>query len=238
MEPTGWQAWHVLLVGILCTALGVAGASYALIGGAIKPTVVDDKRLVSEVEQLQSEVDSLRREAENLHDQNVASSAALDDAERKAAELSKRLNEAPDVTPYRDAVIAILSEMGLKSKEMSDPERLDMMKKLVARLGRSTGKSDQNAQSNDGWTFQNIGFRSGTSTSQRIIGEVINNTGRSYELAQFTVSVYDANGLLLETSHFYVENVPRGQTRSFDTYVEIARLPSNAHCRFYFKSGH
>ncbi len=50
-----------------------------------------------------------------------------------------------------------------------------------------------------------------------IIGEMTNRSGSSYSHATFTLSVYDKDGRLLDTTPIISSNVSDGSTRSFDT---------------------
>jgi hypothetical protein len=58
--------------------------------------------------------------------------------------------------------------------------------------------------------------------SREIIGEITDESGRDYEMALFSISLYDANGRLVEVVKTGVTNLHKGETKSFDEIVESA----------------
>jgi len=66
---------------------------------------------------------------------------------------------------------------------------------------------------------QNFDFKNVTVKSDfgltRVIGEVTNNSGRSYSIASFVVTLYDKQGKLLDTGYANVSNLTDGQSKIF-----------------------
>jgi hypothetical protein len=88
-----------------------------------------------------------------------------------------------------------------------------------------------------GWNVDNISFKNDGISGTECIGEVFNNTGNDYQTAMFTLSLYDANGRLLETSPFVINSFPNGQTKSFSCpFLSTARNLID-HYKFQFDGG-
>ena len=66
---------------------------------------------------------------------------------------------------------------------------------------------------------KNVSYRGKEYGGVEIIGEIKNQSGQSYQVATFTLSVYDRSGNLVATSPINVSNFGRGQTKSFNTSV-------------------
>ena len=49
----------------------------------------------------------------------------------------------------------------------------------------------------------------------KVMGEVTNNSGKNYTLANFVVTLYDENGGLIDTGYANVSNLADGETKSF-----------------------
>ena len=54
----------------------------------------------------------------------------------------------------------------------------------------------------------------------RIIGEVTNNSGKSYQMATFKLSFYDESGKLLGAADFLIHNLKEGETVTFESASE------------------
>jgi len=71
-----------------------------------------------------------------------------------------------------------------------------------------------------GFIYDNISFRDFVGMTE-IIGEMTNDTGQDYSLANFMVSVYDDEGKLLATSYINMMNFEHGETKTFTGLVDI-----------------
>ncbi|MFH1734355.1 MAG: hypothetical protein ABIE92_06565, partial [bacterium] len=57
-----------------------------------------------------------------------------------------------------------------------------------------------------GFLYRNVSFKSTFGGYTNIMGEMINNSGRDYTLANFVVSVYDKNKRLIGTGYINISN--------------------------------
>jgi hypothetical protein len=69
----------------------------------------------------------------------------------------------------------------------------------------------------------------------RVIGEITNLSGRSFESASFTLNVYDPNGRLVDSETIIKLNFAEGHTKSFVVYVET--MPRGSELRIDFDFG-
>ncbi len=89
-----------------------------------------------------------------------------------------------------------------------------------------------------GFRYKNVSFkRNGVVPGVTVIGEIVNGSGRGYEMATFTISLYDGNGRLLATAPIYVENFASGQTKSFETLILDADASRIKQFKIDFDSG-
>ena len=54
----------------------------------------------------------------------------------------------------------------------------------------------------------------------KVTGEMTNQSGKDYFATGFIISVYDVKGRLLGTGDILIDDFPKGETKSFTTYVE------------------
>lgn len=88
----------------------------------------------------------------------------------------------------------------------------------------------------DGFEFKNATLRS-DSGMIRVIGEVTNRSGKSYSVANFTVTLYDKKGKLLDTGHAIVSNLENGQTKSFEAPFTNVTTSEIDKYRIQFENG-
>jgi hypothetical protein len=85
------------------------------------------------------------------------------------------------------------------------------------------------------FVYSNVSSRRQEYGGFRIIGEITNNSGRSFRLTSFTLSVYDSSHRLVDTAPIVINNFADGRTRSFDTQVEA--LPEGWQFKIDFENG-
>jgi|GEM_PF-2275447 len=85
------------------------------------------------------------------------------------------------------------------------------------------------------FAYANVSSRREEYGGFRIIGEITNNSGRSFQIASFTLSVYDSNGRLVDTAPIVISNFAAGRTKSFDAHVET--LPEGWEFKIDFENG-
>lgn len=82
-------------------------------------------------------------------------------------------------------------------------------------------KAQDEIPAGKGFYSKNVLFReSGLAGTLRVVGEMINRSGKDYEAVIFKISVYDAQGRLLDASDFAINAFARTETRSFEAYVD------------------
>lgn len=82
---------------------------------------------------------------------------------------------------------------------------------------------------------QNVSrFQKNTYTD--IIGEITNNTLGNYTIANFSMSLYSPDNILLDVVEFFIMNFQSGQTRSFST-TSYRSLPTELSYKIQFESG-
>jgi hypothetical protein len=69
-----------------------------------------------------------------------------------------------------------------------------------------------------GFEFTNVTTRRDFSIF-KVLGEVTNNSGRSYSTAHFVITLYDKGGKLLDSARTDVSNLADGATRKFEIPV-------------------
>ena len=73
--------------------------------------------------------------------------------------------------------------------------------------------------------------------SQReLIGEMTNGEAQDFKTANFTLSIYDQNDDLLDTSGISISNISAGQTKSFSAYIDS--VPSNCRYKIDYDGGY
>ncbi|MFV2074129.1 MAG: GWxTD domain-containing protein [Thermoanaerobaculales bacterium] len=70
------------------------------------------------------------------------------------------------------------------------------------------------------FAYSNVSVRRTSAGYFEAIGEVTNNSGKSYQTAKFTISLFDGERNLLDVQEFFVSNLTAGETKSFDVIVE------------------
>ncbi len=68
------------------------------------------------------------------------------------------------------------------------------------------------------------------------IGEVTNNSGTSYTMASFKLSVYDADEKLLDVVDIVINNFEDGQTRSFNG-ISMKQISEISRFKLQFEVG-
>jgi hypothetical protein len=53
------------------------------------------------------------------------------------------------------------------------------------------------------------------------LGEITNNSDKSFSIAYFTLSMYDKSNNLVDTSEFTIHSFGKGQTKSFRTEINV-----------------
>lgn len=72
-----------------------------------------------------------------------------------------------------------------------------------------------------GFAYKNVSFKPSYFGSYiDVIGEITNYSRRGYQIAIFTISIYDQTGRLLGVGYILISNFNNGQTKSFETTIE------------------
>jgi len=70
------------------------------------------------------------------------------------------------------------------------------------------------------------------------VGEVLNNSGRSYSLAIFIISVYDENEQLIDTGHINISNFGNGSTKSYTAILIKASAAEIKKYKVQYENGY
>ena len=71
----------------------------------------------------------------------------------------------------------------------------------------------------------------------KFLGEVTNNSGRSYSTATFVITVYDKGGKVVDSACFSVSNLADGATRTFEVPIVGVWGDEIGRCKIEFKRG-
>ncbi len=114
-------------------------------------------------------------------------------------------------------------------KPSTTPDRSE-----IAKLEAERNKAGTRIAGN--FVYKNVRFKSFYAGYIEVIGEMTNNSGRSYTLANFIISVYDKNDNLLAIGYITISNFRNGQTKSFETIIE-ANYNSISKYKIDFENG-
>ena len=85
------------------------------------------------------------------------------------------------------------------------------------------------------FTYKNISY-SKESYGAKFIGEITNNSGKGFKLANFVMSIYSGDNTLIDVVYINISSFPNGQTKSFST-ISIKNLPKNIKYQIQFENG-
>jgi hypothetical protein len=88
----------------------------------------------------------------------------------------------------------------------------------------------------NGFYYHNVSLRTGALGAE-CVGEMTNNSGRGYQLANFVLSLYDGNDRLLETAYILISNIENGVTKSFQTFLMNTPVNHVSAYKIQFESG-
>jgi hypothetical protein len=100
----------------------------------------------------------------------------------------------------------------------------------------SLGELDFGMQSDQGFEFKNAKTRKDFGIL-KVLVEVTNNSGRSYPIANFVITLYDKDGKLLDSGHATVSNLTDGATKSFEAPVIGVWGDEIGRCKIQFENG-
>ena len=106
------------------------------------------------------------------------------------------------------------------------------VKSLTADLSSIVDKKS----ASNGFYYKNVSFKSGMIGNQAL-GEITNESGKDYQLANFILSVYDSNEQLLEAVYINISNIPNGITKSFTTFLLNTSISEIASHKIQFENG-
>lgn len=92
---------------------------------------------------------------------------------------------------------------------------------LNSQLANSN-KSNNNQNNKPDFEYKNISFKD-NGNYIKVIGEITNNSGKDYKVANFMISVYNNEGNLVSTGYANISNLSNGQTKSINTLIEGQR---------------
>lgn len=87
-----------------------------------------------------------------------------------------------------------------------------------------------------GFFYSNVSISTGMLGAQ-CLGEMTNNSGRDYTLANFIVSVYDENEKLIETTYISISNFAKDDKKSFEALLIESQASQIASYKIQFENG-
>ena len=87
----------------------------------------------------------------------------------------------------------------------------------------------------NGFYYENVSFKN--DVMNQVLGEITNESGKDYLLANFILSVYDRNAKLLQTAFINVSNIPTGITKSFTTFLAGTSIGEISSYKIQFENG-
>lgn len=88
----------------------------------------------------------------------------------------------------------------------------------------------------NGFFYENVSFKSGMLGNQAL-GEITNESGKNYQLANFILSVYNKNEELLDTAYINISNIPNGVTKSFQAFLLNTSIDQVSFYKIQFENG-
>ena len=110
-----------------------------------------------------------------------------------------------EVQERKDGWVKVKMEGWIKEDSLTDNPK---------KISRSIG-----TKISGGFVYKNIKFKSSMGMI-KAIGELTNNSGTDYSLANFIISVYDENGSLIGSGYINISNFLEGQTKTFNALID------------------
>lgn len=101
---------------------------------------------------------------------------------------------------------------------------------------RAQKKLAEKKPAGSGFFYGNVRFSAQFGVAQAI-GEMENRSGNDYQIANFVVSVYDANGQLLATGYANIGSFTTGNTKSFTALIPNVSLRQIQTYKIQFENG-
>lgn len=175
---------------------------------------------------------------------------ALSDADKSA--LSKFEIHRVMVPAFRALVLTLQEEIEKHdAKAASQPvvppeQELRLLRLEVARLrlensrlagrGADKIKGEGNPPDGDGFDYTALNFQR-DDFLPKLVGEVTNKSGKDYTSAIFKVTLYDVNKQLLGTVDVIVPNLKKGQTKTFDGFLQSIDSAKIKSYKIQFQTG-
>lgn len=70
-----------------------------------------------------------------------------------------------------------------------------------------------------------------------LIGEMVNRSGRNYQMAMFQIGLYDAKGRLIGTAQAMLQNFPNNSEKTFEAMLSNVNPSAVARCKIRFSTG-
>ena len=87
-----------------------------------------------------------------------------------------------------------------------------------------------------GFSHHNVSI-TGSAALPKIIGEMLNRSGRTWKIASFEISIYGGAGGLVEVAEVHIENFSDGDERSFWTTLFSVKPSQAAKFKINFMGG-
>ena len=88
----------------------------------------------------------------------------------------------------------------------------------------------------NGFYYKNVSFKS--DRRYQVLGEVTNKSNKNYQTVQFILSVYDSHEKLLGIANIFVDNIPKGVTKSFKASLRDVQMSKVSSYKIQFEAGY
>jgi len=119
------------------------------------------------------------------------------------------------------------SVYSLNNKVEKLQKRVSALEKYITSQSKPSPKTSRSPKNNkSSFPYRNVRFNKEPDSNYiRVIGEITNNSGKKYDMAIFTISVYDNHNRLMDIDTIIISSFERGQTKSFDALFEPLAYP-------------
>lgn len=218
----------------------------------------ENKKLVAEREELAKDVDYLMRRYGDQLVERIIRADGTADKETRLLLAEYELNKL--VVPLLRTYVLSLNEQVVERPQQNTAttqpavpaEELRLLRLEVARLRaenadlRKAGEGTaphvaaaapaRAAADGGGFEYSGISFTEAGGLT-KLVGEATNRSGKSYQMAMFKASFYDADKKLLGTADVLMFNLGAGQQKSFDAIIQGVNTQRVKSYKIQFESG-
>lgn len=182
--------------------------------------------LKEENAKLTSELAKIKHENEALREKNLSLEKQVKELSETPVAMYERAQNLKTIGQYEEA-IQILDQLIIKASgqpiAQNAQREIATLQKLKSQKEKEEERAKRDAFKDIGGGFgvRRITIKSSFGTTE-VLGEIKNNSGRSYSLVNIIVALYDANDNLLDNAVANISNFPAGSVKSFSAYASVS----------------